>query len=894
MSDEGRFGPYIIESVLGEGAAAVVYRARHQDLDRPVALKVLGSRSAGVASMEERFRREAVVIAQLRHPNIVRVHDAGEVDGRAFLAMELVEGQTLDGLLDRGAVALRAGVELLAKVADGAHHAHEHGIVHRDLKPANVLVDANGEPKIVDFGLARVAELVDRLTRDGSAMGTPLYMSPEQVAGRSNDVGPRSDVYALGAILYELLTGRTPFMSETVTELFQRILESDPEPPGRVRPGVPPPLEAVCLKALEREPRHRHASAAEFATDLRAWLAGKPVGVRSHSVVRSIRRQFVRRRTTVTASVVGVLALALAAAIFAPRWSAERARATEERRLRQEAELFLPVEKELELLALRGYHPDFRMTDADFSKFDGEIAQLREHMSRGRESARGWHLIGRVREVLADHAGADEAWGRGLQIEPEHAACLFDRGRLAIERALVKRGTESGEGDTAVQEAASAMDLVRRGVRLAAGGSRMELDLAQAYLDVIERWGTDWRFESAPLLEKWKGKPFVEEFLLLEGIAGGDLAARASEAIRRMPGYARAWFWRGTVTWTQDSTVAIADFDRAIAINPRFAEAYGNRGIVRRACGDDAGALADVRRAIELNPRLATPRVTLGNILSARGDVEGALASLDDALKLSPRSALAFSNRGLVWQKKGDLDRAFADFNRATEFSPRYAQAYHHRAGVYWLRKDGAAAIADFDRAIELEENYADAYGNRGVVRRAMGDAKGAMADYDRAIQLSPRSVNALYNRGNIKAAQGDRIGAIADYDRAIAVDPGAAGVYYNRGNMRRDSGDQRGALADYEKTIGLDPKHVDAFMNRGNIRKELGDLDGSMADQDSAIALDPRYPGPYVNRGEVKRLRGDSAGAAADWKKALEVAPADWHFRPRLEQKLRELRGGE
>ncbi len=244
---------YDVEAVIGRGGMGVVFKARHLKLNRLVALKMLLAGAYADAEELERFQREAEAVAALRHPNIVQVHDAGECGGRPYFTMEYVEGGSLAETLARGScerASPRQAAALLATLALAVHSAHQGGIVHRDLKPANILLTHDGTPKISDFGLARRLDGETVLTRTGAAVGTPSYMAPEQARGNPLAVGPATDIYALGAILYEMLTDRPPFLAETAAETIQQVIAQDPTPPSRRNARVPRDLETICLKCL--------------------------------------------------------------------------------------------------------------------------------------------------------------------------------------------------------------------------------------------------------------------------------------------------------------------------------------------------------------------------------------------------------------------------------------------------------------------------------------------------------------------------------------------------------------------------------------------------------------------------------------------------------------------
>ncbi len=291
---------YEILRELGRGGMGVVYLARQAELDRLVALKMILSGSHAGAEELLRFRSEAVSVARLRHPNIVQVYGVGEHEGRPYVSLEFVEGGALDVRLRQGPLPPLEAAALVATLARAMNHAHKQGVIHRDLKPANVLLALDGTPKITDFGLAK--QLTDSAlkTGTGAIMGTPSYMPPEQATGKSSEMGPASDVYALGAILYECLTGRPPFQADTPLDTILKLTEEDVVPPRRHSPKCPRNLETICLKCLEKLPRKRYASAGELADDLNRFLNGESILARPIGIVGRFARWCARRPAIAT------------------------------------------------------------------------------------------------------------------------------------------------------------------------------------------------------------------------------------------------------------------------------------------------------------------------------------------------------------------------------------------------------------------------------------------------------------------------------------------------------------------------------------------------------------------------------------------------------------------
>lgn len=609
-ADLPRVPGYEILGVLGHGGVGVVYRAKHHKLNRLVALKMLLSGPYASASELDRFTREAEAVASLQHAHVVQVHDVGDLDGRPYFTMELVEGGTLGQKLGGMPQPAPQAAALLATVAGAVDVAHRAGIVHRDLKPANVLLTPDGTPKITDFGLAGHIRPDDQgLTLDGARVGTPCYMAPEQASGRVRTVGPAADIYALGAILYEMLTGRPPFRAESASETQRQVISEEPVAPSRLNARVPRDLETVCLKCLRKEPERRYASAAALADDLGRFLAGRPIQARPPGWGGRLWRWGRREpaAAALAATALALAGLAVGGGFWVERQRAE-VRATTARQ-EQAVEAALAHADDLQRL---GHWPEARAALESAPRLLGVKApsDLRERLGRAREDA---DMVVRLEGVRLRLSEGPEVLGRASPAADRLYADAFEKYGISLATPAARgaaapavRGSKiygvllvflhdwlywaTDENRARLRDLVNAVDddLWRRAFRDARARNDIG-DLAQ--------------LASAP---EAAGQPPA----LLSGLGGTLLAdGRPAEAWELLRGAQRRHpgdFWinylLGHYLERERPQEAVGYFRAAVAIRPTSNQAYALLGRALLRAGDSDGAIAALHESVSLNP----------------------------------------------------------------------------------------------------------------------------------------------------------------------------------------------------------------------------------------------------------------------------------------------------
>jgi tetratricopeptide (TPR) repeat protein/tRNA A-37 threonylcarbamoyl transferase component Bud32 len=939
------------------GGLGEVFVARDEELHREVALKEIQAQHADRPDSRARFLLEAEITGGLEHPHIVPVYGLGHYpDGRPYYAMRFIRGDSLKDAITRfhqadtgrrdpgeRALELRQLLGRFVAVCNAVAYAHSRGVLHRDLKPANVMLGKYGETLVVDWGLAKVIGQPEGITgteegalrpsssdsaeptRLGSAVGTPAFMSPEQAAGRLDELGPASDVYSLGATLYHLLTGRPPFTKDDAGAVLQRVGRGEFPLPRQVKGGVPAALEAICLKAMALRPQERYGTPLALVDEVQHWLADEPV--RAYREPWTVRLGRWRRRHR--ALVAGAAAAALVALLLGGIglfW-----------RLEQAAELRHGVEAGLDRAAdlrreARWAEAEAVLEQADDRLGEGGPQDLRRRLARAQSDLELVRRLDAARlkaatvvEGKLDRAGAARDYAAAfrqarLGRPGDEVAAVAQRLRRSDVReqlvaALDDWATLTGPGsrrawllavarradpdpwrdrfrDPRVWQDRGAVERLARQARV----EQLSPPLLTTLASVLKGVGGD----AVPLLTAAQGRYPQDFWLTFE--MGKALRAR------RQTGEAVGYYRAALALRPNASAVhnnlgnalkargqldqAVACFQKAIELDPGLAQAHNNLGIVLQLKGRLDAAMACFRKTLAIDPRLATAHNNLGNVLRDRGRPAEAVARYRQALALDGKLAAAHHNLGLVLQARGELNRAVACYRRALALDGKLASAHYHLGLALENRGELDQAIACYQKVLALEPGFAAGHNNLGTVLGARGRLEEAIACFRKATALDPRLALGHNNLGQALHVKGRLEEARACYEKAVALDPRYVGALFNLGNVLRGQARLKEAIVCYEKALALDPGNARVHTNLGHALKARGDLDRAVACFQKAVALDPRLALAHGALGQALLGQGRFRRARDSLRRCLQLLPPGHHLRPLVSQLLGQSEG--
>jgi eukaryotic-like serine/threonine-protein kinase len=924
---------YEIVDRLGEGGMGVVYKARQVGLNRLVALKMIRGGSQARPEHLLRFSIEAEAVARLRHLNIIQIYDIGEVDGSPFVSLELLEGGSLTDRLGGTPQAGRRSAELLETLALAIVAAHEAGIIHRDLKPSNVLFAADGVLKVTDFGLAKRLESDDMHTVTGQVMGSPSYMAPEQARGHTRNIGPAADVYALGAILYEMLTGRPPFKGETPIETIRQVIDDEPVPPSQLVPRLPRDLETISLKCLNKEPHKRYTSAQALANDLRRYVNGEPIKARPTPFWER-GAKWARRRPVTALSLFAGAALAVCGIVSAVAYDRYTSR-------RDVANFEKNSDRYSAALAKKDRNPDGALIDLNALR--STIAE--QPTSQDELAARVFKLIDEIEKQKAEQHVRDEDSRRLSEfLEGKQLAFTHDTGftgtglsssreatRAAARAALDVFGTRATPDSWAL-EALPASFSVEEKNQVRDGCYELLLILAEAVdqptesLRLLDAAGTlrapdkTYHLRRASYLAKTGDAPGAEKEQSVAAatplatpvdhfLAGYEDFKRQNYAPAdrhfqftrlRQPDHFWARCLSGLcVLQLGQHQLAWDRLSECIRIEPDNAWLHVWRGLASmqlaaRAANDEKDdhfqlALGDYDRVLELLAQKPDNLLRLvllmnrGSLFVQHADWDKASADFQAAIGLDASRSEAFEGLAAVYRRQHKPDEAIEQFSRAIALQPGKAALYRARAEAMLDRKaptadERAKALSDLEQAIRLEDK-ANLVLARDHTRRAklLYDAeqlREALAACDAALGVDRdyKEANLLRIQVLLDLKRYDAV--IRSCDRLLAKDKTLAAVYELRGLARALEKDFAGAIEDDTQAIALEPGRAVLFLRRGGLYLVSDTPKLALPDFQEAVRLAPTNADALFGQAAALVRLGQHREAVADADRALGLGP--------------------
>jgi serine/threonine protein kinase/tetratricopeptide (TPR) repeat protein len=802
------FGDYQLLEEIGRGGQGVVYRAHQKSLNRTVALKVIGLGHWATEAHLKRFRREAQAAASLEHPCIVPIHEVGERDGSCYFSMKFVEGGQLDEVIRREPVPVRRAAELIAKLARTVHYAHEHHILHRDIKPGNILLDQRGEPHLTDFGLARLVETESTVTRTMEVLGTPSYMAPEQAVGNNAAITSATDVYGLGAVLYQLLTAHPPFAGGTTFETVRLVLDTEPRQPRLLNPKIDRDLNTICLKCLEKDPKSRYASALALAEDLERWLKHEPIWAHRTGIFTR-GKKWLRRNPSIAVMAAMLLVLAVPLGVMIWKTGSERSPLWN----------VAPPEKSIAVLPF-------------------------SNLSKEQENA--FFADGVQDEILSDLAKVAD-----LKVISRTSVMPYKSG---MARNLRQIGRRLGVAH-----------VVEGSVQRAGNRVRVNAQLIDARTD-RHVWGQTYDRGLADVfaIQSEIAKTIADQLQ-------AKLSPREENAIELPPTSdisAFDLYARAKVLLEADATYlqGVDLLNRAVARDSSFFDAYCQLAYahgwlyflgVDHTSARLALAEAAVQAASRLRPDAGETHLARGqNLYWGYRDYEGALAELGVARQTLPNDARIFGLTGYIQRRQGHWEESTRNLERATELDPRNNDTLILGVATnYWVCRRYAESKPWLARALAFQPNDSLTKVWLAWVDYAWkADTRPLHQTIDSIRATNPAAVPSIAQWWLLYCALAERDGTAAK-NALIASSENALffteNVAFNRpfvegviARMIKDDSKARSAFsaarAEQEKIVQAQPNYGPALCVLGLIDAGLGRKDDALREGQRAVELLP------------------------------------------------------